>query len=568
MDVPSESNTLAAAVVFMGSIVVDAVTATEPLFPQNAPTSMRTAAVVLIGILAAPPIRSWILVEQRISVCVPLAAVALLGWHEQSIGARNCDALFITVTLGIALVAFEMGGQQGISARSQKALSKDAPPYLRREAMVNFATAQLFYSSFRILRMALRHPDAARNFAVVTTTYNGDAELSTGYAYASPGTGSSLAFGAAAGIGVAVVLLVNKEVRENGTVGGTVIMTTGAFAQLTGAFIATMASSEQWTTLTGIFSSGACNIESVCKAAFNARRFASVNNSPAALWLNGFGTLLLAFAPSLRLKSRAEMAQSTRNFEMTVYAVMAIAVCLLTLFVYLSFTGADAVTDYAVVGAVIAVAVTAFLDSVMGGLLFLICVSADMYLLWTTYGAGHLFGYFTHCCNVTMVLLLFAYIALTATVDFFWRALPQRLVDATDTIAGGLAIAGTSISTLLFLGSCALIASYDGALIDDSQFRAADNRYERTAAAFIMEHWLPVLVWLPLYSCRCEVEYITNVTRAIIWYASILVPSITWFVGLAVYGVPGWAGDWYRSSGFTLSLSIAALIPWGTVVWA
>ena len=139
MDLPSESNTLAASAVFLSSIVVDAITAKDPLEEQNAPTSLRTAAMVLIAILSAPPIRQWMLFEQRLAVGVPLAAVALMGWHEQSVGARICDAIFIIVTMGIALVSYWSGGQQGISARPLKATSKDAPSYLRREALVNLS---------------------------------------------------------------------------------------------------------------------------------------------------------------------------------------------------------------------------------------------------------------------------------------------------------------------------------------------------------------------------------------------------------------------------------------------
>ena len=190
MDLPSESNTLAASVVFLGSIVLDAVTAKDPLEEQNAPTSLRATAVVLIAILSAPPIRQWMLFEQRLSVCVPLAAVALTGWQEQSLGARTCDAVFIIVTLGVALLSYWGGGQSMTTAdgRKPKSVSKDAPPYLRREAIVNLAIAQLFYSSFRILRTALRHPEAARTYKVLVSTFNNARQVEVGYAYASAAT--------------------------------------------------------------------------------------------------------------------------------------------------------------------------------------------------------------------------------------------------------------------------------------------------------------------------------------------------------------------------------------------
>jgi hypothetical protein len=570
MELPSESNTLAASAVFLGSIVIDAITAKDPLSENNAPTALRGSAVVLIAILSAPPIRQWMLMEQRLVVATPLAGVALVGWHECSIGARVCDATFIIVTLGIALYAFWSGGEQGLSARKLKVKSKDAPPYLRRESLINLAVAQLLYSSFRVLRLALRHPDAVRQYEVEVSTFNGVPSAAMGYAYASAAGCASLAFGAAAGIGGALVMLVNTEVREHGTSAGTLILTTSAFAQFVGAFISTMAISEQLSNLTGIFSAAACNSEVICKPAFLARRFSLTNSCPAALWLNAFGTLLLAFAPSLRVKSRNTMEIKSRNFELTVYSVMGTVVCVFTLTTYLSFTGAEAITDYAAVAATLAVAITAFADSLVGSALFVIAVGADMIMLWSAYGGLLIFGHFTHCTNAIMLMLLALYVLITTVVDFTWRWLPARAVELSDSVGGMLVIAGTSLGVLLFLTSSALQASYDGILIQDNQFRAADGRYERTCASFIMEHWLPVLVWLPLYSCRCEVEQLRYRTRAIVWYGAALIPAIVWLSAVAAQpdALPTWANGWYSSSGFVISLGVAGLVPWSVVVWA
>jgi hypothetical protein len=452
--------------------------------------------------------------------------------------------------------------------REFRSVSKDAPPFLRREALINLAISQLFYSSFRLLRMALRHPDASRTYSVLTYTFNGARETGVGYAYASVATTASLAFGAAVGIGIAAVLLVNKDVREHGTSAATLVLTTGAFAQFVGAFIATMSTSEQMSNLTGIFSAGACDAERICKPAFLARRFALMNGNAAGLWMNGFGTLLLAFAPSIRMKSRAEVEEQSRSFELTVYAVISLFVCIVSLFVYLSFTGAEALTDYAAVAATLAVGITAFVDSLVGALIFVVAVGADIVMLWSTYGYLYVFGHFTHCTNAVMILLLTIYVLVTTVVDFTWRLLPTRIVDYADRVAGILAIAGTSLAVLLFLATCALQASYDGALVADSQFRAGDNRYERTAASFIMEHWLPVLVWLPLYSCRCEVELLKYTWRALIWYSIAVVPLCIWLFMLGQVQLQNWADGWYSSGAFTLALGVGAIVPWSVVVWA
>ena len=84
----TESNTLAATCLFAAAIVVDALTAFDPASGDESPSAMRLSAVVLITCLAAPPIRQWMVFEQRLVIAVPLLAVALVGHHTTAVGAR------------------------------------------------------------------------------------------------------------------------------------------------------------------------------------------------------------------------------------------------------------------------------------------------------------------------------------------------------------------------------------------------------------------------------------------------------------------------------------------------
>ena len=152
-----------------------------------------------------------------------------------------------------------------------------------------------------------------------------------GYAYASATGTSASAFGAAAGICVSCVMMVNQDIRERGTAAATLVLTTAAFAQLTGAFVATMAASEQMANLPAVWSSTACADISVCKEAFTARRLAVTNGCTAGLWVNGFGTLIMAYAPSLRLRTRADQNGLVTNFQMAVYGSIATLVCIVCL---------------------------------------------------------------------------------------------------------------------------------------------------------------------------------------------------------------------------------------------
>jgi hypothetical protein len=166
------------------------------------------------------------------------------------------------------------------------------------------------------------------------------------------------------------------------------------------------------------------------------------------------------------------------------------------------------------------------------------------------------------------MLLLCFYLVLAIVVEAGWCWLPQQFVDACDQVSGALTVMGTSIAAALFLGTCALYASYDGQGVAESQFRAADRRYARTCAAFVMEHWFPLLIWLPLYGCRCEVELLTRATRAVLWYVAVLLPITLWIVVVAGAQLARARAVWYESGPFVLSVVTIAVAPWACMVWS
>lgn len=167
-----------------------------------------------------------------------------------------------------------------------------------------------------------------------------------------------------------------------------------------------------------------------------------------------------------------------------------------------------------------------------------------------------------------MIVLMLLYVLVTGTLDLLWASLPRWVIEALDAVTGFIAVCGTSISIILYLATSALYASYDGQHIDSTQYRAADNRYERTTAAMIAEHWLPALVWLTLYSCRCEVEILSMHVRVGAWYGAILLPAIIWLSVLDGSDLAlTHAHSWYDSAPFIVSVLVVSVVPWVALVW-
>ena len=138
MDTPGESNTLAAAALFAASVVVDAFTARDAPEPEGtAATSLRASSIVLVACLASPPIREWMLLEQRAVGAVLLAGVAFAGMHEGSTGQRVGDSIFIVLMYVAMLYMFWSGGVvRDVDGKRINAVSPDAPPFVRRPVSV------------------------------------------------------------------------------------------------------------------------------------------------------------------------------------------------------------------------------------------------------------------------------------------------------------------------------------------------------------------------------------------------------------------------------------------------
>ena len=75
----AEGNVISAGAVFVASIVLDALTALPTTIVVDVPTSMRTTALVLAALVAAPPVEADFLFEQRGLACLLLLATAFYG---------------------------------------------------------------------------------------------------------------------------------------------------------------------------------------------------------------------------------------------------------------------------------------------------------------------------------------------------------------------------------------------------------------------------------------------------------------------------------------------------------
>ena len=75
-----EGNSFTSIALFASSVCIDALTAHDVRGPSgHAPTSLRVTSVVLAACLASPPLRKWMVLEQRAVLGAALLAAAIAG---------------------------------------------------------------------------------------------------------------------------------------------------------------------------------------------------------------------------------------------------------------------------------------------------------------------------------------------------------------------------------------------------------------------------------------------------------------------------------------------------------
>ena len=194
----AEGNVVSAGAVFVASIVLDALTALPTTVVVDVPTSMRTTALVLTALVAAPPVEADFLFEQRGLACVLLAATAFYGLHNGGVNARIADALYTLLCGWAVLLIFGIAGPKP-GDRGHDAKGK-------RENVIALSAAFLGYAGARIVRSALYHPGEVTGF----TASHEDIE-SRGYGVADDLVASALVFGGTLCVCAAGIILLNHD---------------------------------------------------------------------------------------------------------------------------------------------------------------------------------------------------------------------------------------------------------------------------------------------------------------------------------------------------------------------
>ena len=547
----AEGNVISAGAVFCASIVLDALTALPTTIVVDVPTSLRTTALVLTAVVAAPPVTSDFLFEQRGLAAVLLVVAAFVGLHNGGVNARIADALYSLLCGWAVLLIFGFSGP--------KEGERGYDPKGKRENAIALAAAFLGYSGARIVRGALYHPGEVTSFSAT----HDDIEA-RGYALADDLVSSTLVFGGTLCLCASGIILLNHDaIYEEGCKPVASVIAQISVLIFLSAFIVQIACFARLDEMEALFGDSACAGDvDVCENSFRARRLYTANSSPAALWACAVGLTIFAFPYDRRCRTRRAYFVHTSEEEederegATGSGNVAFAASLVAILVVYSF--ADSFWP-----AVELLLLFVSIPAAWYSSTWIACVLHAAGMLAYTIGRlgsplGFDLTFLTHWFVSATLLITLTLAATTFTSWLLYSSCVSkgRYIVWLENLTALLIVALVSVQLFLTIASLAVISGYDGSLMDTASWRSASLQWAT-------QHSLGFFFSAALVGGRFEPqnERIARWLLRTVWFAVPVALAACWaFMLLAsARSVPyGTVGD---ASSIVIA-TLAALLPW------
>tara|TARA_B110000977_G_scaffold64225_1_gene87372 strand:+ start:2643 stop:4385 length:1743 start_codon:yes stop_codon:yes gene_type:complete len=546
----AEGNVVSACTVFSAAVVLDALNALPSTVVVDVPTSMRTTALVLIALVAAPPVDAELLFEQRGVACVCLFATAFVGLHQGGVNARIADALYSLLCGWAVILIFGIAGPKR-GERGHDAKGK-------RENVLALSAGFLGYAGARIVRAALYHAGEVTSFSATH-----DDITTRGYAMADDLVASALAFGGALCVCAAVVILLNHdEIYEHGCAPIASVIAQLSILIFVSAFVVQVACYARMGELEALFGESACTGDAdVCDSSYRARRLYTANSSPAALWACAVGLTILAFPHDRRCKTRRDYFLHPEEAEARLASIgsgrVALTASLVAVVVVWTYT--DALWPSLELLLLFFSIPCAWYSSA-----WVACTLHAVGMLVYTVGRigsplGFDLTYLTHWFVLATLLIT---LALAASTFVSWLLYAScistgRYIQWLENATALLIVALVSLQLFLVIASLAVISGYDGGVVGVASWRSASLRW-------VTQHSLGFFFAAALVGGRfeCQNERIKRWLLQTVWFSVPICLTGFWLATLfstrsfVPYGTTGDASS-------IVIATLAALLPWG-----
>jgi len=561
-----EANTVAAACVFVLAVAVDALSALPATGVADVPTSLRVTSLVLVAMVAAPPVEAPLLFEQRFGAVLLLGVASGLALHSSELHARIADSVYCLVGGWSVVGAYAKGGPQkfekGYDAKGQ------------RENLNALAAAFVGYAGMRLVRHGFFHASEAMSF----TLEHADVET-RGLAYADDVIAVAQVFGGSVCVCALVVVLLNHDIiYDHGCAPVSSVMGMLAIMVFTAAFVAQVAFFAHVENLDVIFGEASCEGDaSVCAATIRARRMYAANSSPAALWACAVGLVLLAFPYARRCQTRGEYYNGKCDEERKDrYALdihdasnaagwVSLASALVGFFVVLSFSESSSTLR--------CVELLFLFGSIpfawFGTASIATALHATGLLLHVVDKTGSAFGfdlsYLTHWCVLVTLLLLLALTVTMGISQFLYASTCSQggWVDHIEIATAVSLVALVSVQLLLTLSSLGITASFGG-----SNVILGAQSWPAFGMQWSSQHCLSFFFASALVGARYEPQhpFLGRTAMRAVWF---LVPTtivLVW-IPIVLFGSTGMPYGQVADMAALVVACLGGVAPWTIVGW-
>lgn len=514
-----EAHTVLCACILVSAVGCDALTARDlPIGSPDCPSSLRVCSLVLVCMTASPVLSGVNIVDQRSALGAALVAVALLGTHQASEEVRAGDCVYCTLVLFIAIHVYKAGGIESVDVRPDRV---DDKPH-RRQTVTALCASLMLYVGTRGLRDAYVYASVASDYEVEFSNASGVTQAK-GYAHASTAVSVPLSFGHGVVASTGILVALHDDTRITGSSAVAFEVGSAGIVACVAALWSLIGQSASMDHNMGLYAPGSCGGgENECFEAARARRMIVANGSSSTLWLAGLAALVFSFAVEKRfLDSKMTHAESMWQVKGFGIALALAAAGVLGVYQYGNLEGSEWHTDLCAIVSIAAVLVSSMSSTVVGTLLYAAAMTYEQYQLLRIYGTVAVLAHLTHCTLFVSLGLMWVHVGLMLLKDaLMWR---WRIEDSSriNQWLGVVSTLGTSLTFALYMESAVLLAASNGRMPqeDGDLFRGGEP--SRSMIAFVLDHFVPFFIWMPLFACRCEVNLIRGWDRAVAWLVAV-----------------------------------------------
>ena len=484
--------------VIVTAFVLDPLCGHPGSITNDFPTTLRATSIVLISLLASPPItRKSLILEQRLFLGLLVAIAAFAGENRGEFAAKAVDAMFVFLALSSCVIS-------SVSAAvSSPKPNDDAKMQTTNENLCALFGATLVYIGARLCREAFFSPQETLDFKITKDDF-----AVRGFALIDELTLATKAINGAlfASVGM-IVLLTHNDILKYGV--PAVASTCKAIACLTftTTFVGQFVAFDSMSRLPAIFSADSCLVGAACDVATRSRRQHVASQLPLVSLCT---TLALGIFSLPKAHQRTERKHSimASSEDFTTFVCLAVAT---TVPVFILIAGPNlSQLQVELMFSLIAVALVASNATILGCCLYLISSVLHVSRVTIDFAVITDVSYVTSmACTGVLILIISINTLLYSTENRLYSKLSEK--------TGGVVITLLlSVNTLLFLVSVVLFASSTGAL------RTGNTKLLEDGLTFYLKHFCPVFFAGSLFANRHEVDTLPRSLCRVAWFVPVL----------------------------------------------